>query len=320
MATIFFSYSHKDEEQRDRLETHLSMLKRQGLIDAWHDRRISAGDEVHKEISKNLEAADIILLLVSSDFIASEYCYNVDMARALERHDAGEAVVIPVILRPCDWHSAPFGKIMATPKDGKPITKWTDIDEAFLDVTLSIKEALQKRGTSGSAVSFRSGPSASTVRPSVEVRSSNLRVAKHFTDHDRDQFLSEAFDYLNKFFSNSIEELSLRNPEIGGNVRLIDANRFTAVAYRNGTAICRCTIFIGGLGLSRATQRICYLNDDSGVTNSFNEGVSVDADDHALYLKPLGMHTRGTGDSNKLTMQGAAELYWGMFIDPLQRS
>ncbi|WP_437757142.1 toll/interleukin-1 receptor domain-containing protein [Sorangium sp. So ce1389] len=320
MATIFFSYSHKYEEQRDRLETHLSMLKRQGLIDAWHDRRISAGDEVHREISKNLEAADVILLLISPDFLASEYCYNIEMARALERHDADEAVVIPVILRPCDWHSAPFGGIMATPKDGKPITRWTDIDEAFLDVTLSIKEALQKRGTSGPAVRFRPVPFASTVRPFVEVRSSNLRVAKQFTDHDRDQFLSEAFDYLTKFFSNSIEELSRRNPGIGGNVRLIDANRFTAVAYRNGSAICRCTIFIGGLGVSRATQRICYLNNDSGATNSFNESVSVNSDEHALYLQSFGMHARGTGELDKLTMQGAAELYWGMFIDPLQRA
>src|SRR5215207_2922804 len=100
MIKLFFSYSHRDEELRDELETHLSALKRQGVIETWHDCRISAGEEFDGEISRHLENSQIILLLVSSHFIASDYCYGLEMTRALELHRTREARVIPVILHP----------------------------------------------------------------------------------------------------------------------------------------------------------------------------------------------------------------------------
>src|SRR3982750_501461 len=103
MVKLFFSYSHKDEALRNELETHLSPLQRQGVIESWHDRRITAGKEFDSEISRNLEDSQIILLLISSDFIASNYCYEEEMKLALELHKSGRARVIPVILRPCDW-------------------------------------------------------------------------------------------------------------------------------------------------------------------------------------------------------------------------
>ncbi len=146
MASVFFSYSHKDEDLRNELEVHLSGLKRQGVISTWHDRRITAGTELGSAIDVNLSAADVILLLVSPDFINSDYCYEKEMDRAMERHKSGVARVIPVILRPCDWHGLPFGKLLATPTDAKPITKWPDRDEAFLNVVQAIKAALSELG------------------------------------------------------------------------------------------------------------------------------------------------------------------------------
>src|ERR1700675_3339911 len=146
VSTLFFSYSHADESLRDQLEKHLSGLQRQGIISSWHDRRITAGTELGGAIDSNLDAADTILLLISPDFIASDYCYEREMNRAMERHDRGEAKVIPVILRPCDWHDLPFGKLLATPTDGRPVTKWPNIDEAFLDVVIAIKRALTELG------------------------------------------------------------------------------------------------------------------------------------------------------------------------------
>lgn len=140
MASIFFSYSHADEKLRDELEVHLSMLKRQGVIETWHDRRIPPGTDIDYTIDVNIEKADIILLLVSPDFMASEYCYAREMARAMDRHKEGSAVVVPVILRPCDWRGAPFGRLMATPRDARPVTKWPDRDDAFLDVTKAVQE------------------------------------------------------------------------------------------------------------------------------------------------------------------------------------
>ena len=141
-VSLFYSYSHKDERLRDQLETHLSLLQTQGVIRGWHDRRIEAGTEWDGAISQNLEDAGIILLLVSADFLASRYCRDVEVVRAMERHEAGTARVIPVILRPVDnWQSTPFGKLQALPKGGKPVTRWKDRDEAFANVTRGIRDA-----------------------------------------------------------------------------------------------------------------------------------------------------------------------------------
>ena len=105
---LFYSYAHEDEELRSQLDKHLSLLRHQRLIKDWHDRQISAGKEWTKELNTHLETAHIILLLISADFLASDYCYSVEMRRAMERHEAGEALVIPVILRPVDWEREPF--------------------------------------------------------------------------------------------------------------------------------------------------------------------------------------------------------------------
>ncbi len=144
MAKLFFSYSHVDEALRDRLEVHLSLLKHQGLIETWHDRRITAGSDLDMAISENLEAADVILLLVSADFIASKYCFSLEMKRALERHAEGTARVIPVILNSCDWHSAPFKKLLAAPKDGKAVTSWANQEEAWTDVARQVRSAVEE--------------------------------------------------------------------------------------------------------------------------------------------------------------------------------
>ncbi|WP_437682888.1 TIR domain-containing protein [Sorangium sp. So ce131] len=147
---LFFSYSHRDEALRDELEIHLALLKREGLLQGWHDRRIGAGADWAGQIDKNLDEAEVILLLVSADFIASDYCFDKEMKRALARHDAGQARVIPVILRTTDWHSAPFAKLQALPKEARPVTLWQDRDEAWTDVALGIRRAIEAlRGRSG---------------------------------------------------------------------------------------------------------------------------------------------------------------------------
>jgi len=141
---VFISYSHKDETLRTELETHLKLLQRQGLISVWTDRKIAAGEEWKGKIDDNLESARIILLLVSADFIASDYCYDLEMTRALARHNANEARVIPVILRAVDWHPAPFAKLQSLPKDGQPVTLWPDRDSAWLDVEKGIRKVAEE--------------------------------------------------------------------------------------------------------------------------------------------------------------------------------
>ena len=150
-------------------------MEREGIIQPWHDRRIVAGTEFEAEISVHLEQARIILLLVSPDFIASEYSWKNEMTRALERHRAGEARVIPIVLRPVDWHTTPFGKLQALPKDGKPVSIWPDPDEALLDVARGIRVA----ATELRSPRYRSGRQAPTARPDSsggnEIRSDEPR-------------------------------------------------------------------------------------------------------------------------------------------------
>lgn len=144
---LFFSYAHKDEGLRDELATHLKMLQRQGVITAWHDRQITAGSEWAGAIDAHLNSAGIILLLISPDFIASDYCYDIELTRAMERHEAGEAVVIPVILRPVDWTGASFGKLQALPKNAEPVTRWSDRDDAWLNVVQGIRKVAGELAT-----------------------------------------------------------------------------------------------------------------------------------------------------------------------------
>jgi hypothetical protein len=142
----FASYCHADERYRKRLDNHLVLLKREGLIAAWSDHKVTAGKDLDVAISERLERAGIVILLVSPEFLASDYCYNIELKRAIERHEAGTARVIPIIIRPCDWHSAPFGRLKALPKDGKPITKWRSQDDALLDIARGIREVVNELG------------------------------------------------------------------------------------------------------------------------------------------------------------------------------
>lgn len=141
--TAFISYSHADAKLKADLITHLTPLKRLGIIDTWNDQEIKAGDEWEKEIATKLATADLVLLLISADFIASEFCYTNELSTALERHKAKKATVIPVILRPCLWNELPLGTIQALPPGGKPVTSFDNQDEALTAVAKSVREAAQ---------------------------------------------------------------------------------------------------------------------------------------------------------------------------------
>jgi hypothetical protein len=136
---VFVSYSHADEKLKDAVLRHLKPLERMKLITEWHDRKLLAGDAWGEEINSNLEEADIILLLVSIDFINSKYCYDVELDRALERHAEGACRVVPIILRGCLWQHTPFAKLQALPRDGKPTASWPDIDEALATVAEALR-------------------------------------------------------------------------------------------------------------------------------------------------------------------------------------
>lgn len=319
MITIFFSYSHRDETMRDELEVHLAVLQRQGIIAAWHDRRIGAGKDFSGAISDRLDSSDIVLLLVSPYFLASDYCCDVEMSRAMERHDQGLARVVPVILEPCDWHETPFGKLLAVPKDGKPISKFANMHDGLLDVAQAIRQAAQELGKlepPAEVAPVKSGVQAQDgVR--AHARSSNLRVKRSFTDSDRDKFLDDAFEYISNFFEASIEELSRRNPEITTRSKRLSDARFTAFVYQNGQSVAECCVRQND---TLGTSSITY-STNAAADNSYNEELSVDDDGHALLLRPKGFTMMTIpGDGKSLSQHGAAEYLWGILMQPLQQA
>lgn len=317
MSRLFFSYSHRDEALRDELEVHLSQLNNEGTIETWHDRRIPAGDEFDDTISEHLERADVILLLVSPYFLASRYCYQVEMMRALERHEAGEARVIPVILHPCDWKTAPFAKLLAATRDGMPVSKYPNQQDAFLEIAQAIRAVVDRpQAQRGPGAATR--PESGVRRRSVEHRSSNLRIKKQFTDQDRDSYLEDCFEFIANFFESSLAELQVRNSDVAGRFRRITANHFTAEIYRQGKRLSACGIRLG----SSFGHKQVVFSYDPDATNSMNESFDVEDDGHTLFLRAAGFSRfaagRGDGD-DQLTQQGAAEALWALLMEPLQR-
>ncbi|MBA2394055.1 MAG: toll/interleukin-1 receptor domain-containing protein, partial [Ktedonobacteraceae bacterium] len=143
LIEIVCLYAPEDKLLFQDLETHLSPLKRQGLITIWHDHLISPGSDREQATRTHLEVASLILLLISADFIRSDYCYSVEMKRALQRHEAKEARVIPILLRPVDYKGGPFERLAVLPTDAKSITDWPNRDAAFADTAAGIRRAIE---------------------------------------------------------------------------------------------------------------------------------------------------------------------------------
>ncbi len=309
--TIFLSYSHADEALRAELAKHLAALRRQGVVKLWYDREIHAGAELDAEIRGNLDRADIILLLVSADFINSDYCYGVEVQRAMERHRAGSARVIPVILRPCDWKPV-FGQLLATPVDGKPITTFANQDEGFLQVAQAIRrvaEDLAKRGKAASG----SDPGVPRNAPEA----SKIRVRRTFTDRDRARFLVEAFNATLDHFKASAAAAEADNPGLEIEVRQIDADHFTAVGYVDGREAATCKIWHSPGDRGGGQIRFSYELDRGD--NSWNEWISVKDQPDQIVLEPGGMQLQARPESNELGPQQAAEYLWRLFADRLSR-
>lgn len=319
MTTLVFSYSHADEALRNELEKHLSPLKRAGKITTWHDRRIVPGQEFERQIDQYFSEAGIILLLISSDFIASDYCYEVEMTNALARHKRGEAVVIPVILRECAWHQLEFGSIMAATIDGKPITKFASHDEGYVQVVDAVSRAI-------AAMEARK-PQQSTpvpVQPLVSKadtvftpRSSNLSLPKSFTDLDKDRARREGFEYVARYFANSLDELKKRHAGLDVDFHRSDADSFTCAVYINGSKVGQC-------GIWRSNQHhgmgdICY-SQENVVRNSFNECLNLADNGQTLGFRALmGGYIGGNSRGQLLTNEGMSEHLWDMFFNSVKQ-
>ncbi|MGA2217227.1 MAG: toll/interleukin-1 receptor domain-containing protein [Terracidiphilus sp.] len=143
-VSVFLSYSHRDERLASKLDEQLAPLRKSGQISLWRDRQITPGARFVEETESHFLSSDIVLLLISPHYLESNYCHRVEIPRAFERHIKGLARVVPVILRPCAWHSTPIGRLQALPKDAKPVTTWQLVDEALLDVANGVRKVVME--------------------------------------------------------------------------------------------------------------------------------------------------------------------------------
>lgn len=201
--SIFYCYARKDKKSRDTLAEHLSNLKWQGLITEWHDFDISPGQEWEDEIAAHLDSADIILLLITRNFMASYYCHEVEMKRAIKRHKAREARVIPILIGHVDWENAPFSKLQALPSNGKPVSDWRpDKDKAYTNICQGIKTVVNEfLGNSNSLSAAEWYPTATTrqskrLKPLKYVPSPGVRMQNVLRNFSFDAFRRRSRNYL----------------------------------------------------------------------------------------------------------------------------
>ena len=162
-VTLFISYSHKDSAYKEELDAHLAPLRREGLLSIWSDCDIQPGGNLDA-IKERLEASDIILLLISADYIQSKFCYEIELHRAMELRNERSAKILPVIVRPCDWKNSPFKQLKALPKDGLPVSEWKSSDEAWSSVAQAIRQICEDK-----ALHLRNYPSGKDRHESPEL-------------------------------------------------------------------------------------------------------------------------------------------------------
>jgi hypothetical protein len=300
----FISYSHRDDAALDRLHTHLATLRRDGDIDTWFDREILAGDELDAEIAEQLETCELFLLLVSPDFLASDYCIEREMQRALERHDAGDARVVPIIVEPCDWTSSPLRRLKALPRDGKPVSEWTNENNAYVDVVRELRRIIQA-DASPQPVADISTPATAELQKGAR----RYRIKRDFDQIDRSEFRERAFTTIREYFERAIAEIN-QVPDIRGRFRSLSQTSFTCTivnkALLHGTA--HVTIHSRG---ESGLGDIYYSFEENASPNTANGTFHIEADEYELFLSGMmGFNA----DRERLSPEAAAEHLWTEFL------
>lgn len=338
---IFISYAHEDEELLKGLVKQLQALKYQGNIDIWYDRQMGAWSESTREDEKHLNSAQIILLLVSPDFMASDYCSGKKMRRAMIRHKRGEARVIPVILRPVYWQEAPFGKLQALPTDAKPIVNraWHSLDDAFFDVAQGIRKAINEivnQIKSDNSVHDMSKRRLSQISIKKAVRSNTKKTKEQWMEEgetclDFRQYSAAlaAFEqaiYLDHSFATAFNGkgeafycLNRYHEALAAFEQAISLNPSDAVAYNNkGSSLIRLNRYQEALAAIEQAVRldpnyaIVYNNKGNALCclDRYHEALS--AYEQAIFLDPglaVAYHNKGKALSELKRKKEAQRAY-----------
>ena len=317
----FISYSHADKWYCDQLNKHFAVLKREKLLDSWHDQEILPGGEFDREISIQLGTSQLFLPLVSSDFFASGYCYDKEMAQAIAQQKVGQTVIVPIVLRSCDWKASVLGKYKGLPYDGKDciaVSKWEDKDDAFLNIAQGLRQVLTANKANEDREQDAFASAQSTAAPSEIFSRPRYRVRREFDKIDIGEFREQAFQEIRSYFEASVQGI---NESDGIRARLFSA----------GASSFSCTIVNSRLGPHGSTSFVSVHAGASGIggfgdiwysfsensPNSANGILSVESDGFDLFLKPSLMFSvsRGHEENDLMSPETAADIIWRELID-----
>jgi hypothetical protein len=303
-AKVFISYSHRDEKALERLHKHLVMLRRDGLIETWHDRQIKAGEALDNAISKELERCDLFLALVSPDYLDSKYCYEKEMQRAIKRAEEGTLIIVPIILEPCDWQSSPLAKFKAVPKDGHPVTLWTNENVAWFDVVKEIREAL---GDPPVVASPEITPEAPTK--------ARYKIKKDFDTIDKAEFRDQGFSVIRDFFKRSTDEVNTIGEPLKARFEDMSATAFTCTLVNRTKRGGESHITVHNVKAQGYGGDIVSVHEPhANKTNSYNGSFAVDADEYSMYFSGHMMVMYGRGEE-KMSAEQVANHLWAEFIE-----
>lgn len=326
---VFISYSHRDDTLVELIHEHLAQLRNDGIIESWWDRAIEAGQAWENEISRELETADVILLLVSASFLNSRYAYSIEGRRAMELHESRQAIVIPVILRECDWHTAPFATLQAATRNARPIASFADPHEGAAEVARAVRRAASRTvattaGARDSALPRASrpqqdaaAPSGSLGRPRTQPGSGarDLRVRRDVTDLDRLRFLQNAMRTIIDHFQALSAEAMDQNQGLDIDVRVQGGDVLSAEAFLSGRSGSAIEIWLDRNDRS-AGQISFSTNIGSRHRGSSNGWLALHEEDGRLSLR--GMMMLLSGEERTVDEAGAAELLWEKFFERLR--
>lgn len=299
----FISYSHHDSEALKRLHVHLASLKREGRIEAWYDRDILAGDDLDAEIKEQLEKCELFLLIVSPDFLASDYCVETEMSRALERHEAREARVVPIIIEPCDWTNSRLRTLKAVPIDGKPVSEWTNQNTAYLNVIQELRRILDQKPPAPSPEAQVDVEDAEREAPSAERW---YRVKRDFDDIDRAEYREKAFSTIRSYFKNAIAELDAVDGLRGRFTDYSDTS-FGCVIVNSGLGHGTAHLTVHGGRGKHSFGDVYYSFSEDAADNAANGWLNIEADEYELHLKgSMGF----SHDDRRMNPDSAAEALW----------
>lgn len=285
------------------------MLRREGVISAWVDRKILPGGPFDAEITARLEDSSIFVALLSPDYLDSEYCYEKEFERALELYELGRMTIVPVIIEPCDWKASPFQQFVALPKDGKPVSEWTNPNNAFLDIVNGLRRLAQAGGKP---------PATSTdAKAEADMPLRRVRVKRDFDSIDKSKFGDCAFEVFKKYFSAASTEIAAASEDIKTSFEEMSAQAFTCTivnrARRDGGEA-HITVR-NQKGRRFAIGDISYVFEAYSEGNSANGSIRIEADEYDLYLSDDSYIGRRRGDAAKLTPEAAAERLWNHFVE-----